>query len=159
MDGVYMFSPFSPETVSQGAGPALLLQMILKELVEENGVLKQTTSTAMRPFEWAEKAGSYNKVFEHASLLPFAFPSLKKEAGLFAASLDKPCNTLIALLKPFILACKNNENLLYFLFQHQKNSAVKALLVKIAPAGIEKLKVIVAAKYRKRGFHLPLCKI
>jgi hypothetical protein len=154
MDGTYMFSPFSPETVRQGQGPALLVQFILKELLEETGCLRKTTSIAMRPFEWAEKAGSYNKIAEHASLLPFAFADLVNEAKHFINSLHKPCSELIELLEPFIIACKDNENLLYFLLQRQKSVAVKAVLDKISPEGVEKLKAAALAKYHKRGFLL-----
>lgn len=154
MDGTYMFSPFSPETVRQGQGPALLVQFILKELLEDPGCLRKTTSIAMRPFEWAEKAGSYNKIAEHASLLPFAFSELADEIKLFINSLHKPCIELIELLEPFIMACKDNENLVYFLLQRQKSVAVKSVLDKISPDGVEKLKAAAIAKYHKRGFLL-----
>lgn len=155
MDGIHMFSPFSPETVNQGQGPALLIQFILKELLKETDCLKKTTPVAMRPFEWSEKAGSYNKVSEHASLLPFAFIDLAAETKKFINSLNKPCLELVSLLEPFILSCKENENLIYFLLQQQNNVAVKALLAKLFPDGIEKLKATAISKYHKRGFTIP----
>lgn len=154
MDNVPIFSPFSAETVGQGQGPALLVQFILKELIDETDYLKKTTPVAMRPFEWAEKAGSYNRVFEHAALLPYAFTNLTDEAKQFINNLHKPCLELMTLLEPFIFACKENENLIYFLLRQQNHTAVKQLLAKISPEGVEKLKGLAIAKYYKRGFLL-----
>ena len=155
MDGTHIFSPFSKETVHQGQGPALVVQFILKELLRETDTLKKTTPVAMRPFEWSEKAGSYNKVLEHATLLPFAFTHLAKEAKQFINSLNKPCNEIIELLSPFILSCKDNENLIYFLLRQQNHVAVKSLLSKLFPEGVEKLKAVAISKYHKRGFIIP----
>lgn len=156
MDGSYIYSPFSPETVSNGQGPALLLQLILKELLGKGRFLEKTTFSAMRPFDWAEKAGSYNKVQEHASLLPFAFSHLRKEIQAFVSHLEEPCDKLLKLMVPFIWECKENENLIYFLLKYQKHTVIKSLLVKLSPQGLKMTKAMAVSKYRKRGFKLPL---
>ena len=70
----------------------------------------------------------------------FTFSQLEEEVKNIY-HLDQPCHELISLLEPFILAYKENENLLYFLFREQNNIALKAILAKIPlPEGLEKLK-------------------
>jgi len=133
----------------------LILQFILHELFQSPDRLVKTEITAYAPLDWACDAGSYNKVLEHAGLLAYAFPGLAREAGRFLEGLHLPCQEIFVLLEPFILKCKENENLLYFLLKNQKFPGVLALLEKISPQGIEKLKAAVSARLRKRGFQPP----
>lgn len=144
---VHMYSPFSPATVGIGQGPSLLLQLILTELLEAKEHLVETPPPTIAPYDWGRDTGSLNRVREHASLLEHAFPKLVKEAKKFQASLDKTCNKLIALLEPFMMACKENENLIFFLLKIER---CKPLLLKLDPEG--KLQEMVTEKYRLRGF-------
>ena len=155
MSAVFFYSPFSLETVSQGGYPALLLQFVLDELLHARENLVETEEPPPLLSSLSRKAGSLNKVKEHAFLLEKAFPALEKESKIFRESLHKNCHTLFRLLEPFILKCKDNEYLLYFLLKHQKNPEINTLLHKIFPQGLEKIKTFVAAKYRKKGIPLP----
>jgi hypothetical protein len=151
----FFHSPFSPETVSEGAGPALLIQFILDELIKAGKHLVETKTPFSSPFDWKNSAGSFNKVTEHSELLVYAFPTLKQEAAHFQESLHSPCDELIALLEPFILAAKENVYLLYFLMKHRSHRAVSQLLTKIPKENIEKMQSVVATKYRKKGLSPP----
>jgi len=149
----YFHSPFSPSTVANGQGPALLLQFILRELIRSSDFLTQTPPFQMAPYDWAAKQGSANKVQEFARLLPIAFPDLAQEAAQFACRLHAPCVELFTLLEPFIKACRKNENLLYFLLKHQNSPTVKLMLDKICPQGLDQLKMDIILQYQKRGFY------
>ncbi len=152
---VYFHSPFSLSTASEGEGPSLILQFILKELIRAEGYLSKEAPPLLAPFDWSWKQGSHYKVSEHASLLSAAFPSLAAEAQKFLRHLDKPCHQLMELLEPFVLACQTNENLLLFLLKHRNFLNIESILNKICPEGPEKLKLMVADQYQKRGFYTP----
>ena len=154
MQATFFHSPFSRQTVSSGTSPALLLQFILNELIKAETLL-ETTLPFSSPFDWKTPAGSFNKVTEHAELLPFAFPSLEKEAKAFQESLHLPCDELISFLEPFILVAKENVYLLYFLMQHRSHVAIARLITKIPKENLEKMQSVVATKYRKKGLSLP----
>ena len=149
----YFHSPFSPRSVANGQGPALILQFILRELIRSSGSLTQTPPFQIAPYDWAVKQGSYNKVQEFASLLPIAFPDLAFEAAQFALSLEASSEELFTLLEPFIQAVQENENLLYFLLKHQNSPSVKLILDKICPQGLDQLKMDIILQYQKRGFY------
>ena len=151
----YVHSPFSPKIVNQAANPALLLQFILSELIKAEGYLVETEGSFSSPFEWRQPIGSLNKVKEHAKLLSYAFPHLEKEAKHFLESLYLPCNELIDLLYPFILAAKENVYLIYFLTKYRSHSAMSQLVSKIPKESTEKMQSVVATKYRKRGLSPP----
>ncbi len=151
----FFYSPFTPTTAHDGQNPSLLLQFILHELLHAKEYLVETENYALLPFDTKEPPGSLNKVKEHAALLPHAFPDLTKEAADFKTKLESPCEALFQKLEPFILACKENEHLLYFLLKHQRRAEIQRLLQKISPQGIEKIKASVVAKYRKKGFSIP----
>lgn len=155
METPTIYTPLCPSTVHQGQGPALLLQFALFELLKTPHPSKEAPIIRHLPFDFAKTIGSFNKLQEHASLLPHAFPHLKEEANLLCQNLHKPSKKLFSLIEPFVLACKENENLLYFLLQYRKSAPVKSLLAKISPQGIEPLQKYVVAKYDKRGFSLP----
>ncbi len=149
----YFHSPFSPATVAKGEGPSLLLQFILRELIRSEDQLTESVPGQLAPFDWAWKHGSKNKVREHALLLPIAFPELTAEAENFLKNLHAPCLDLFSLLEPFVFAYQNNENLLYFLLKHQKSKAIKLMLDKICPEGLQQLKMDIVLQYQKRGFY------
>jgi hypothetical protein len=151
---LFFHSPFSLASIVKNESPSLLLQLIVRELIASKEYLIETPTDNIAPFSWASKAGTKNKVQEHAQLLEAAFPELAKQAKKFLNSLDKSCSELIAHLEPFILACKDNENLLFFLVKHQKSLGIKSILDKICPDGLAKLKTKIAARYKKRGFHI-----
>lgn len=149
---VFFHSPFSLSSASQGEEPALILQFILKELTLAEEYLTKSFPPLLAPFDWSWKQGSFYKVLEHAVLLSAAFPSLAQEAQIFLSHLNGPCSELWELLEPFIFACQANENLLFFLLRHQNCLNIESILNKICPEGAEKLKMIVADQYQRRGF-------
>lgn len=144
----FLYSPFSSSSVVEKNNDSLLLLFILKELVKSQDELKNDVPHPNGPFGWTEKATSLQKLHEHVSLLPIAFPQLAHKIP----SLAQPVQKIINSLEPFILACAENENLLLFLVQHQKELAVKPILDKICPEGLEALKEKIAASFRKRGY-------
>lgn len=147
-------SPFNPENVVQGEGPSLIVQFILKELIQAKKLLSRSSPPQLAPFDWAWKQGSFYKVAEHASLLETAFPDLDKEAKELLKRLKRPCAELFPLLEPFILACKTRETVLLFLLRHRSHHQIQSMLDKICPEGVEKLKIWVASQYQKRGFDI-----
>lgn len=155
MTKTYCHSPFSEESVSEAANPALLLQFIIYELLQAKDVLVKTPLSFASPFDWKEEIGSFNKVQEHAELLAFAFPLLRTEAKDFYNSLDLPCAELIRRLKPFILSAKDNIYLLYFLMKHKSHPSISELISHIPKENIEKMQSIVATKYRKKRLSPP----
>lgn len=150
---LFFHSPFSAITVTKGEGPALLLQFILREVLRSEERLSEGWAPQMAPFDWAWKQGSLHKVQEYAKLLPIAFPKLAAKAKKFSKKLQVPCQELVVLLEPFILACQKSENLLYFLLRHQKSPSIQLILDKICPEGLDKLKMDIVLQYQKRGFY------
>lgn len=155
MRQTFFHSPFSPEIVKEGSNPALLLQFILKELIEANNHLVETQTSFSSPFDWKYPAGSFNKVQEHAELLAHAFPELEKEALHFKERLHEPCDLLISYLEPFILASRETVYLIYFLTKHRSHEAISRLLLKIPKENMEKMQSVVATKYRKKRLSPP----
>jgi len=144
----FLYSPFSSTIVVEKNNNILLLLFILKELANSHDGIDHSTPLSNGPFDWAGKATSLQKLREHFSLLPFAFPQLAH----LIPSLEQPTQEIINGLEPFILACAENENLLLFLVQHQKELAVKPILDKICPEGLDAIKEKIAAGFRKRGY-------
>lgn len=140
---LYFYSPLSPSTVVEKNQPALLVLFILKELFKD----AQTPESGL--FPWTMQGTQIQKLREHFSLLPYAFPELASQVPM----LDRPIQELFSLLESFIWACKENENILLFLVRHQKELAVKQLLDRICPEGLDVIKEKIAAGFRKRGYH------
>jgi hypothetical protein len=149
---LFFHSPFSPSTVAKGQAPALLLQFMIRELIR-SPELKKSSAPQLAPFDWAWKQGSFHKMQEFASLLPYAFPELADKAAEFANQLHSPCVELFALLEPFIKASQKSENLLYFLMKHQKSPTIKLMVDKLSPDGLDQLKKDIVLQYQKRGFY------
>jgi hypothetical protein len=149
---VYFHSPFSPADVAEANNQVLLLLFILKELIRHPTEAAEGLSPTFAPFDWSQKASSFQKLREHFSLLPFAFPDLEPLIPSLYQNLHST-DELLSLLQPFILACCPNENLLLFLIQHQNELAVKPFLDKICPQGLDVVKEKIALSFRKRGYH------
>ena len=148
---LFFHSPLSFTNFPQQEGPSLLLQFIIRELLQSEYLI-ETSRVELAPYDWAIKSGSKNKIQEYAPLLEIAFPSLKEKSKEFLHSLEKPCSELLIFLEPFISACSHNENLLFFLMKHQKSLSIKSILDKISPEGLPTLKKTILSRYKKRGF-------
>ena len=144
-----LYSPLSSVNVVEKNHPALLILFILKELIKN--YYEPTPEPPATLFKWMTKGSPLQKLREHFSLLPIAFPSLASQIP----SPDLPFQELVSLLEPFIMACASNENLLIFLVRYQKELAVKPLLDRICPEGLDILSEKIAASFRKRGYCTP----
>lgn len=149
-------SPFTLDTVHEPAQRAILLQFILKELFDAKDFLKELVSLPLYPFDWGKEKGSLHKMQEYGRLLVCAFPELSDATQTFVNNLKRPCAELLFLLEPFLICCKDNPHLLYFLLQHQKELEPLSIFKKLHPQGIEKIKAIVNSCYRKKGISLPV---
>lgn len=147
---VYFHSPFSPQNVGEGQNPALLLQFILLELICAKEVLEETPENPFYPFDGFTKVGSFNKVREHASLLPYAFPKHIEEIDRFLLHLNGKSCLLFTDLEPLILSCKKNSSLLSFLLKHKSHVQIGILLQKLLPNGGEKITQRKSPKYKKK---------
>jgi len=150
---LFFHSQLSSLFFPQNEGPSLLLQLIIHELLQAEHLV-QTPETTIAPYDWATKSGTKNKIHEFALLLEMAFPHLKDQSKIFLSSLEKPCSELLTDLEPFIFACSENENLLLFLFKHQKSLSIKSILDRICPEGLPTLKKTILSRYKKRGFRI-----
>ena len=148
---ICFYSPFSANDVKEKNNQILLLLFILKELVRLPQAQSEE-SIVMPSFGWTLRSSSSEKLQEHFSLLPYAFPKLTQFVAPLYQALQNSPGQLASLLEPFIMACQHNENLLLFLVQHQNELAVKPLLDKICPDGIDALKEKIASSFRKRGY-------
>jgi hypothetical protein len=149
---IYFYSPFSPADVSETNNQVLLLLFILKELASHPSRTMEDPVFPLAPFDWTRKGSSLQKLQEHFSLLPRAFPHFASLVPALYENLYRPTEEIVSLLHPFIMACHTNENLLLFLVQHQNELAVKPFLDKICPEGLDALKEKIASNFRKRGY-------
>ena len=146
----FLYSPLSVQTANDKNNPVLLLLFILKEFVKNPEGFKEDGHPRIGPFEWTAKGSSAQKLREHFSLLPHAFPQLASFTPTFNFNLST--QELITHLEPFIWACKESENLLLFLVRHQKDLALKPILDRICPEGLDAVKEKIARGFRKRGY-------
>jgi hypothetical protein len=185
---VCLFSPFSSWNVKEEHNRVLLLQFLIQELLAIHETLKKQVPIAQMvsfgprffPYGWVHENDPLSKAYEHASLLPKAFPRLK----LKARECQKKLNKLIAdidgkdqltlagreklegKLKEFYLsieklihACRDNENLLLFLLKHQKKidqlmgeSYLYTFLLDLYPKGLGWLEEMLCDNFHERGF-------
>lgn len=175
-----VFSSFPPAMIWEKRNRSLLIQFLAAELIATFKDLKKNAPTqeilsaekSFFPFDWAYPYGHINKAREYASILESSFPQLKKATlhfqklinQLFAYPKSKTCSEclpeIFLALEPFIKACKENENLIFFLLKHreeidqcmQKNY-IHALLLKLHPAGLSELCEKLCDNYHHRGFY------
>ena len=147
---IYLYSPLSIKTVTEGHNRALLLQFILSELFHAMDADKKddplafvfSTPACFFPFDWSYEIGCLNKISEHAQLLTHAFPKLqdslaifnerinlildkvvarrKKKESIPSAELLGDLKQLYLSLEPFLIACSQSEHLLLFLLKTLK---------------------------------------
>lgn len=189
-------SPFSMKTVGEDQNRALLLQFILTELLnakdahEKNDPLEFVFSSpaCFFPNDWSYEIGCLNKIYEHSTLLEYAFPDFLQQITVFKTHLDRILSSIMlhkknktavknstlhtyfkelyAHLYPFLIACRDNEGLLLFLLKNQKDIGeiafpdnLNALLNKMFPEGLKKLSETLRTNYQSRGFTTLLSEI
>jgi hypothetical protein len=177
-------SLFSPQALSEIENRGLLVQFLLFELIEavksvQTGKPEAVISSHPRffPYDWSSKIGYLNKVQEHALFLKKSFPDHAKSVKNFEKVLSKTLASLLGkkkiqprqletsllsiytALEPLIEACRENENLLFFLLKnHQTIDALTRkgyfsdFLQKMHPSGLESLGEKMCDQYHQRGF-------
>jgi hypothetical protein len=146
MESLHLFfhSPFTERSVTEGDGPALLLQFILQEVVKEQ-YLSEEAPPLMAPFDWAWRQGSMYKVREHGLLMPAAFAGMGREVKAFLNGMRRPRQELVRLLEPFIWRCRKSDGLLLFLVRHKQWFG--EVLKKICPEELSALR----RRFRSKG--------
>ncbi|NGX38181.1 MAG: hypothetical protein K1000chlam2_01353 [Chlamydiae bacterium] len=186
---IYLYSPLSIKTVKEGHNRALLLQFILSEIFHALDAEKKedplefvfSSPACFFPYDWSYEVGCLNKIGEHSKLLNHAFPKLHASTEAFENCLDdiltkvlarkklheplpteellKDLNALYTHLEPFLIACKDSEDLLLFLFKNSEEIGelvnpenFHMLLKKMFPEGLEAISHLIRCEYQKRGF-------
>jgi hypothetical protein len=149
---IYFYSPLSPTNITEPNHKALLIIFILKEFIQSPEGVGDEQESSPSPFDWTSRGSPVSKLREHFSLLPIAFPELAFHVSALYQNIYQPAQEIISLLEPYIIACQANENLLLFLLKHQNELAVKPILDKICPEGLEILQEKIALSFRKRGY-------
>jgi hypothetical protein len=180
------FSAFPPAMLWEKRNRALFVQFLASELVSSYRGLcrripeREILSTEQRffPYDWAYPCGHLNKAREYAMGLKFAFPELKDAARRMIQQMNKVAahpelkasfipskyiKTLPALflgLEPFISACKENENLIFFLLKAKEDideclgqGYLRSLLLNLHPNGLDELCEKLCDNYHHRGFY------
>jgi len=145
---VYFHSPFCPTDFQHEGNRALLLLFILKAALSPP--VEKEAAPELLPFDWAQEPTHAQKLTEHLSLLPAAFPHLANLVPNLCVHAHDAA--FISLLEPFLLELQDNENLLLFLIQHQNKLALKPVLDKISPEGLHVLQEKIVTRFRKRGY-------
>jgi len=164
---LFFHSPFVPSHVQHEQNASLLLQFFLSALLSYQSETSEQISSPYSFFLYDRvKLGSLlDQLIEHATLFPYAFPSLKKETKEIAKileSLKKETKThrknekitrLVFHLAPFLLQCKDNENLLFFLLKNQhKRKELQEFLTQVSLPGKTSLKKHLTERFKQRGF-------
>lgn len=148
----YLHSPFSETTVNKD-NRFLLLQFILKELFlsftlcqkGDNEPLLNLQTFSSLSLSSLTKSAPLDRIQEHTTLIPFAFPFKEKESEILTHSLSNTitllynlskCSTppstvssqitnylrqMFFLLEPFVEECKNEGSFLFFLLSNHKD--------------------------------------
>src|SRR5690348_9764900 len=181
-----LFSSFPPAMIWEKRNRSLLIQFLAAELIVTFKDLKRNAPTqeilsiekSFFPFDWAYPYGHINKMREYASVLESSFPQLKKATLHFqqlvnqlfayprpktdklAARCSECLPEIFLALEPFIKACKENENLIFFLLKHReeidqcmRKNYLHALLLKLHPTGLSELCEKLCDNYHHRGFY------
>ena len=177
-------SLFSPQALGERENRGLLIQFLLHELIEAQKSIQLDKFDAVLsshprffPYDWSAMTGYLNKAQEHTLLLQKSFPDHSKAVRVFEKVLSKTLfkfsgnkkikkqqlqsalQSIYAALEPLIGACKENENLLFFMLKNHK--AIEALthkrhlldfLEQIHPFGLEILGEKMCDQYHQRGF-------
>ncbi len=184
----YLYSPLSIKTVKDNR--SLLLQFILSEIFHAMDANKKedplefvfSSPACFFPYDWSYEVGCLNKIAEHAQLMPHAFPKLQQAVDSFTQTLHETLsnvvknkkkndpipheglmeqlNTLYVHLEPFLIVCKDCENLLLFLIKNNNEVAelnkphnLSSLLKKMFPEGIDGISDRLKTEYKNRSFH------
>lgn len=149
---VYLHSPFCEKIFTQDTR-FLLIEFILTDLfssytlcqaLEEKLLFCGQTFNAFSLSSLTQSA-PLDRIQEHSSLIPFAFPFKKEETEIFTHSLSNTINLfynlskrntssktfssqmtnyirqMFFLLEPFMEECKNDGSFLFFLLSHHKD--------------------------------------
>ncbi len=172
---------FSPQAIAEKQNRGLLLQFLISELLEAHQAHRKgmrweavlSSHPRFFPYDWACSVGFLNKAHEHALLLPGSFPEHLRSVNRFERAfsqkivvlakkkhgLGRSLKTLVSALEPLIKACKDNENLMFFLLKNrQEIDAVMqrgylvGLLKKIHRGSMESLGEKMCDQYHQRGF-------
>lgn len=185
---IYLYSPLTIKSVKEGHNRAILLEFILAELIHAMESDKKedpldfvfATSACFFPADFSLEVGCLNKVGDHAKLLPYAFPTLKSSIHAFNKTQTKVFDTVYAKKKmgvdlsheellmglreiyyelvPFLIACKESEDLLLFLLKNSEeigtlggSENVGRLLMKMFPEGHDKIAHLIRRGYQAKG--------
>lgn len=148
----YLHSPFCEETISQD-NRFLLLQFILKELFLSHALCQTSNDKPLLCLQTFSslslstltQSAPLDRIQEHATLIPHAFPFKHEETEIFTHSLSNtvtliynlskystPSETfstqitnylrqMFFLLEPFVEECKNEGSFLFFLLSNHKD--------------------------------------
>ncbi len=178
-------SLFSPQALALRHNRALLLQFVLLELfgahraffADAEWISIFSHHPRFFPYDWAVPSGFLNRMHEHGILLKKSFPDLglsvkkfeqivnrffsswEKKKKIVTATFQKAIREIYFALEPLLEACKENENLLFFLLKHRSTidsvtnkGYLRNFLLKMHPCGLETLGEKMCDKYHQRGF-------
>lgn len=177
-------SLYSPQALSEKHHRCLLIQFLLYENIEAyKAVMSHRCSAVFTshprffPYDWAMTTGHLNKMQEHSLLLKNSFPEKQRAVKNFEKTLSKTMTLLskkkslnqeqLSLilqkiylgLEPLIEACKESENLLFFLLKNRQTiDALKGsgylyhFIKRIYSCGLEILGEKMCDQYHQRGF-------
>lgn len=167
----YALSMQSPAMIAERHNRALLLQFLLSEIfhaVHCSNTTILSPKPRLFPYDWSLPESPLSRAYAHAQLLESSFPECQESAakivenlaGALQGNLKKNTfQTLYRAAEPLILACEEEENLLFFLIQHHKTidalmkkGHLAQFLKKIEPLGIESLGEKLCDQYHRRGF-------
>ncbi len=148
----YLHSPFCEASISQD-NRFLLLQFILKELFLSHSLCQTPNNKSLLCFQTFSplnlstliESAPLDRIQEHVSLIPLAFPFKGVETGIFTHALSNTVTLLynlgkssilpetfssqianylrqmFFLLEPFVEECKNDGSFLFFLLSNHKD--------------------------------------
>ncbi len=148
----YLHSPFC-ETIEKHESRFLLIQFILQEIFLSHSLCKKENPEILLSLQTFSplclstliQSAPLDRIQEHASLIPLAFPDKKDESFIFSHSLSNTVNLLynlgkcaclpktfssqvtgylrqmFFLLEPFMEECKNEGAFLFFLLSRQED--------------------------------------
>jgi len=175
----HQFSPFPPALLWEKRNRGLLIQVIVFELLAVYRGLKKSAPLSeilsvercFFPYDWSCPYGHFNRIQEHARLLPHVFSELassalhlqqllQKVAPLFLTQGICCFSDIFSALGPFFHSCRENENLIFFLLKHKeeieafmKKGHLRTFLLRLHPTGLFDLCERLCDNYHHRGFY------